>query len=174
MKILPKPFLPSALLGALALVLLCAAPAQSRENVPPPPPPCGMQQGPGVDMLSPMLHAVDLSEAQRDKLFELNHAQMPFVRTKMKVLRNAEGELNSLPWSSDYTDAKAKALVDTIARTRGELLLARIKADRQIHELLTPAQRQLLLDRPQPPRGPLGDGDPMFHMGPAGHQPPRP
>ena len=58
--------------------------------------------------------------------------------------------------SADYSEAKAKALVDGIVRAQGELQLARVRLERQAYEVLTPEQRRQLADRPLPPKGPPG------------------
>ncbi len=66
----------------------------------------GMQ---GMDHMPRFLHGLNLSDAQRDKIFELMHAQMPAMREKAKGLHKANMELRQLEMSPDYSEAKVKA-----------------------------------------------------------------
>ncbi len=115
----------------------------------------GPGRGPGGlgEMLPSFLRGVELSEAQRDRLFELVYAQVPSMRQRTKGLQKAEAELRALVQSADYSEAKARALVDGIVRTQGELQLARVRLEHQAYEVLTTEQRRQLADRPPPPKG---------------------
>lgn len=110
--------------------------------------------GPGLP-----LHALDLSEAQRDKIFELTNAQVPQLREKLKVQHAAEESLKQLAGAPDYSESKAKALSEVLGRAVADLAQLRSKLDRQIVEQLTPEQRRQLTDfKPgaegeRPPRG---------------------
>lgn len=104
-------------------------------------------QPPAAERLPPYLHGIALSDAQRDRLFELLHAQAPALRERAKSLRRAEGELQSLAFAGDYGDAGTQAALDTVARLQGEMIAARLSLDRQVGELLTPEQRRQLLER---------------------------
>ena len=121
------------------------------------------------DALPHHLRALKLSEAQRDRIFDIMHAQAPALRDKAKALRQAEGELRALAASPDYNDAQAKVLADRAAAAMSEMTLARIQAERQVNEVLTPEQRQQLADiKPRGPRAPRGGQAPS---GPAGTPP---
>ena len=121
------------------------------------------------DALPHHLRALKLSEAQRDRIFDIMHAQAPALRDKAKALRQAEGELRALAASPDYNDAQAKVLADRAAAAMSEMTLARIQAERQVNEVLTPEQRQQLADiKPRGPRAPHGGQAPT---GPAGTPP---
>lgn len=121
------------------------------------------------DTLPHHLRALNLSEAQRDRIFDITHAQAPALRDKAKALRQAEGELRALAASPDYNDAQAKVLADRAAAAMSEMTLARIQAERQVNEVLTPEQRQQLADiKPRGPRAPRGGQAPS---GPAGTPP---
>ncbi len=103
------------------------------------------------------LRALNLSEAQRDRIFDIMHAQAPAMRDKAKALRQAEGELRALAASPDYNDAQAKVLADRAAAAMSEMTLARIQAERQVNDVLTPEQRKQLADiKPRGPRAPRG------------------
>ena len=109
------------------------------------------------DALPHHLRALKLSEAQRDRIFDIMHAQAPALRDKAKALRQAEGELRALAASPDYNDAQAKVLADRAAAAMSEMTLARIQAERQVNDVLTPEQRKQLADiKPRGPRAPRG------------------
>ncbi|HOI51841.1 Spy/CpxP family protein refolding chaperone [Azonexus caeni] len=98
------------------------------------------------------LHRLNLSEAQDDKIFEIMHAQAPKMREQMKSLRKSEDELRALKAAPDFSEAKAKQLVDRIAGQRADMEMARLQTERQIMGLLTPEQQKQLADMKQ--RGP--------------------
>lgn len=103
------------------------------------------------------LRALNLSEAQRDRIFDIMHAQAPAMRDKAKALRQAESELRALAASPDYNDAQARLLADRVAAAMSEMTLARIQAERQVNDVLTPEQRKQLADiKPRGPRAPRG------------------
>ena len=122
----------------------------------------GGHGGPGMggEMMAPHLRGLNLSEAQRDKVFEIMHAQAPVMREKAKAVRQAEDNLRALTSAADYNEAKARALADASAKAMSEMSLARAKAERQVFEVLTPEQRKQLADMKAsggPGRG-RGDG----------------
>ncbi|UCV22683.1 Spy/CpxP family protein refolding chaperone [Ferribacterium limneticum] len=127
---------------------------------------CGMEAhgGPGHhmmggNMMPPHLRALNLTEAQQDKVFEIMHAQAPVMRDKAKALRKAETDLRALTSAPDYSEAKARALADEAAKAMSEMTLARAKADRQVFEVLTPEQRKQSAETKPTERGPRGRGD---------------
>lgn len=138
---------------------------------------CGgaeMRAGPGphgMGEMPPYLRALSLSEAQRDKVFEIMHAQVPTMRDKAKAACKAEADLRALGVAADYSEAKAQALADASAKAMAEMSLARVKADRQVFEMLTPEQQKVAMEfkaeRAQPrnrndgARGMEGEGRPQ-------------
>mgnify|MGYP001764667982 CR=1 FL=1 len=121
--------------------------------------------GMGCGMMPPHLCGLNLSEAQRDKIFEIMHAQAPLMREKAKAVRKAEDDLRALAAADDYSDAKARTLADTAAKAISEMSLARARAERQVFETLTPEQRRQLADW-------RVSGGPGRGRGEAGPQPP--
>lgn len=123
--------------------------------------------GPGMggETMPPHLRGLNLSEAQRDKIFEIMHAQAPLMREKAKAVRKAEDDLRALAAADDYSDAKARTLADTAAKAISEMSLARARAERQVFETLTPEQRRQLADW-------RVSGGPGRGRGEAGPQPP--
>lgn len=104
----------------------------------------GMNGG-GMAMLRG-LHRLDLSEAQEDKIFDIMHAQAPTMRDQMKSLRKAETELKTLKTAPDYSEAKAKTLIDGIASQRAAMEMSRLQAERKVMDVLTPEQRKQLAE----------------------------
>ena len=128
--------------------------------------------GMGCGMMPPHLCGLNLSEAQRDKLFEIMHAQAPAMREKGKAVFKAEAELRALTAADDYREAKARALADTAAKVMSELALARAGAERQVYEILTPEQRKQLAETRASGGPGRGRGDGPRGMGGEGRTPP--
>ena len=131
--------------------------------------------GPGMESgkMPPYLHSLNLSEAQRDKVFEIMHGQAPAMRDKGKAVRNAEESLRKLVLSPEYSEPKARELANEAAKAMSEMSLARAKAERLVYEVLTPEQRKQLADLKasgEPPMGMRGDGP--RGRGDERHQPP--
>ena len=131
--------------------------------------------GPGMmggDMMPPHLRGLNLTEAQRDKIFEIMHAQAPVMREKGKAVFKAEADLRALTASPDYSDAKARSLADAAAKAMAEMTLARAKAERQVFEVLTPEQRKQLAEMKPSDEPRRGGGDGPRGMGGDGRMPP--
>jgi protein CpxP len=101
----------------------------------------------GHEPTPPFLAGIDLSEAQRDKIFAITYAIMPSMREQEKLARHARIQLMDLGISGQYSEAKAKELANTIGKAEAELILLRTLSDSQIYELLNDEQRRELADR---------------------------
>lgn len=120
------------------------------------------------DVMPRYLKRLDLTEAQRDRIFDIMHAQAPTMRNTAKAMHKAQGDLRALTAAPDFSEEKAKELADAAAAAMGEMALTRAKTERRVFEVLTPEQRKQLAelktsgDRPRQrgdgPRGPAGDG----------------
>jgi len=115
----------------------------------------GMKGGSSMAMMRG-LHQLDLSEAQQDKIFDIMHAQAPAMRDQMKTLRKAETELKALKTAPDYSEAKAKTLIDGIASQRAAMDMSRLQAERKVMDILTPEQRKQLAEMKPAQRGERG------------------
>ncbi|WP_265946840.1 Spy/CpxP family protein refolding chaperone [Dechloromonas sp. A34] len=122
-------------------------------------------QAMGGNMMPRHLRALNLTEPQQDKVFEIMHAQAPVMRDKAKVLRKAEGDLRALTAAPDYSEAKARGLADEAAKAMAEMSLARAKGDRQVFEVLTPEQRKQLAEMKPAGGSPRHRGDGPRGMG---------
>lgn len=110
-----------------------------------------------------MLRGLDLSEEQRDKLFELRHAQAPKMRELGKTMRSAQRELRAMSMSDTFDEAKAKELADAASQAGAGMALLRAQLRNETFKVLTPEQREKLAKRAEMrkrgPKGPRGGGD---------------
>ncbi len=110
--------------------------------------------GPGLP--PPILHGLDLTEAQQDKVFDILHAQAPYVREQDKALRKARAALHALASSAQYDDTKAASAAQAAAQAVSNLELSRVRTEQKLLAVLTAEQRKQALQRAaaMPPRGP--------------------
>lgn len=94
-----------------------------------------------------MLRGLDLTQAQRDQLFELRHAQAPKLRELGKTVRSSRQELRQLSMSDSFDQAKAKQLADAASQAGAELALLRAQLQNETFKVLTPEQREKLAER---------------------------
>lgn len=103
----------------------------------------GMGPGamPGADFGPAMLfpREIQLSEAQKDKLFDLFLNQARAMRDKGKALQKADAELRAVTAGDD---SRLRSLVDARAKAWAEVTLLRLRGERQALEVLTPEQRR--------------------------------
>lgn len=97
---------------------------------------------PGGNHLPPFLHDLKLSDAQRDKIFDLMHAQAPAMREQAKAMRKSQMELRQLGLSDGYSEAKAKALAESNAQAMARMGQLQASTSHQVYLLLTPEQRR--------------------------------
>jgi protein CpxP len=119
-----------------------------------PPPPLGFASPDDMMPALPMLRGLALTEAQRDQVFDILHAQAPLLREKAKAARRAQEELRSLALSARYDEAEAKTLADAGARAQSELALLRAAGEHRIYMALTDEQRERLASNPRAVRHP--------------------
>jgi periplasmic protein CpxP/Spy len=109
------------------------------------PPPHGMFPG-GAPGLAPppMLHGVELTEPQQDKLFELMLAQAPAERARAKEAVKALNELRRLATLDRFDADRARSLAEAHGMALAQLALMRAELDAKLRALLTPEQRKRL------------------------------
>jgi periplasmic protein CpxP/Spy len=112
---------------------------------------CGvsMHRGAGMDGsgrggMMRMLKGLDLTDAQRDQIFELKHAQMPKMREQMKVVRDLRNQLREAATADSYDAARVKVLTEQQSVAMATMMQSRIAGERAVYELLTPEQRDML------------------------------
>lgn len=146
---------------AIPLAALAARPMMNGPGGCDRPPPMGQGAGPGFgpgpDMgMAPLphfLHHLDLSEAQRDKIFALLHAEAPRLRDQAKALRQSHEALREMARSENFDAKRAKELADAGANAMAAMALARASMENQLFNLLTPEQRERMQAMDDGPRG---------------------
>jgi Spy/CpxP family protein refolding chaperone len=111
------------------------------------PPPPMMNGEPGREPLPPFLHGIKLTDEQRDKVFDIMHAQVPTMRSREKELQQSRESLHKLALANEFDDLKAKLLAESGARIMAEIALMHARTDAQIYRLLTAEQRRQVTDR---------------------------
>lgn len=94
-----------------------------------------------------MLRGLDLTDAQRDQIFQIRYAQMPEMRAQRKAARAARKALRELALAPQYDAAKAKAAADAYAKASAQIALMRVDATYKTLAVLTPEQRKKLEER---------------------------
>lgn len=105
------------------------------------------------------LRQLNLTDAQRDWVFEIMDGQSTAMREKVKAARDAEESLSKLVLSPDYSEPKARELSDSAARATADLSLARAMAERQVYAVLTAEQRSQLAKLKAGDKGPMAGHD---------------
>ena len=95
----------------------------------------------GREHLPPYLHGIELTEVQRDKIFELQHAQAPRQREQMKALQQSMAALHTLSGSEHFDPKQARLLADTHAKALSEVIVMHAESAAKIRTLLTPEQK---------------------------------
>lgn len=101
---------------------------------------------PHLFMAPPLPPELRLSEAQQDKVFEIQHAGAPVMRDQMKIARQAAEELHKLSATDAFDEAAVRAVSARLGQAMTELHVLRIRQQRQIEAVLTPEQRKQLAD----------------------------
>lgn len=110
----------------------------------------GMPFGGGFGMhgmhggLMGRLHGLNLSEAQRDKLFAIHHNAEPERREHMKAIGKAHEALAELARADRFDDARAAALSRDLGQAVAADALLRARTEAQALAVLTPEQREQL------------------------------
>lgn len=142
---------PRLLLAGIAVAMPLALLAEPMQPQMPPggplsgmgghPPACGRPFDGAMEPVPPFLRAARLDEVQRDKVFQIMHAQIPQLREQEKARAKARQALAELGLSGQYSEARAKTLADTLAKANAEIELIHARSDSQLVALLTPEQR---------------------------------
>jgi protein CpxP len=93
------------------------------------------------------LRGLDLSDQQRDKIFDIMHAQAPALRDKMKVLRTERDKLREASFTSGFDAKRVRELADAEAKTMAEVQVMHAETTSRIFALLTPEQQKQVVAR---------------------------
>ena len=91
---------------------------------------------------APYLHGLDLSSAQDDQLFALNHAQAPVMRERHKQEKQLREELRATAQADKFDEGKAQQLADKAAKFEKEKVLAFARHEAKVFAILTPGAAQ--------------------------------
>lgn len=94
-----------------------------------------------------MLRGLKLTDAQKDKIFEIRHAAAPELRNTMKQAMESRKSLRELSRADSFDEARAKELAQTGANAMANAAVLRAKTEQQIYAVLTPEQRKELAER---------------------------
>jgi periplasmic protein CpxP/Spy len=95
--------------------------------------------------MPPYLMGIDnLSESQKDQIFNITYEQIPKFRNAEKQRHEAFLALKEIATSSPYDDTKAQSLAAKLAELDKQLTLLRIRTDAKIFSLFTSEQKQQL------------------------------
>ena len=127
------------LVSSIALGLAPAAQAQGA----PMHGPMGMHRG------SPMmmLRGLDLTEAQRDQVFQIFHEQAPAFHEQMKQVREARQNLMKLAAAPSYDESQVRQAADVQAKALSALAVMHAQTVHRVRDILTPEQRARLDER---------------------------
>lgn len=89
-----------------------------------------------------LMKRLDLTEEQRDQIFEIKHVQRPVMREKMKELRKGREALQEAAMAETYDSEAVRELADRQAGIQAELIVMRNATFSSIYALLTPEQRE--------------------------------
>jgi Spy/CpxP family protein refolding chaperone len=111
--------------------------------------PMGMHHG-GPMM---MLRGLDLTEAQRDQVFQIFHEQAPAFHEQMKQVRQARENLMKLAAADRFDESQARQAADAQAKALSALALMHAQTMHRVRDILTPEQRARLDERAQRRQG---------------------
>ncbi len=96
-----------------------------------------------------MLRGLDLTQAQRDQVFQIFHDQEPGVHEQMKQVHQARQDLMKLAAADNFDQARAQQAADVQAKALSNLALLRAQTINRVRAILTPEQRSRLDQRAQ-------------------------
>ena len=116
----------------------------------------GPDRGPGFGPgRPPFFRGLELSEAQEDKIFDILHAEAPYLREQFKAAAKAREALRALAVADQYDDAKAAALAKDAATAEANIALQHVRTQQKLLAVLTPEQRkQQAEEKPRHPQRP--------------------
>ncbi|WP_051710275.1 Spy/CpxP family protein refolding chaperone [Andreprevotia chitinilytica] len=85
---------------------------------------------------------LDLSQQQKDQLFQLKHAQEPALYEKRKALRQAHEALRDLTTKPGADAGQIRKLADAEGKAMADLTVLRVEFEQKAFAILTPEQRQ--------------------------------
>ena len=115
-----------------------------------------MMPGDMGDHVPPFLRGLNLTQEQRDKIFDITYAQIPTLRKTGEQMRDLRRQVMDMTLSDKYDAAKLKQLVEQQSQLQAKMQIAMADSRHQIYQVLTADQRKQLAERQQ--RGPRNGG----------------
>lgn len=106
----------------------------------------GKQRGHRHGMRS-LLKGLDLTEAQRDQIFEIRHANMPALREQRKQVRAARQSLKALSVQAEVDPAALQAQTDALGQSVAAMATLRVQSMNQVMGVLTEEQADQLREK---------------------------
>jgi Spy/CpxP family protein refolding chaperone len=104
----------------------------------------GHREGGGPMM---QLRGLDLTEAQRDQVFQIFHEQAPAFHEQMKQLRAAQSAMRAASETDRFDASRAQAAADAQGKAVSQLAMLRAQTAQRVRAILTPEQRAKLDER---------------------------
>lgn len=105
-------------------------------------------EGYGGGMMGPkMLSGLNLSEAQRDRVFTILHTQAPAMREQAKQVRRARQDLQALSLSGELDESRLRAAAQRASQAMTDLAVLRARTHNEVFKVLTPEQQSQLRTR---------------------------
>ena len=96
-----------------------------------------------------MLRGLDLTQAQRDQVFQIYHDQEPAVHEQMKQVHQARADLMKIAAADNFDEARARQAADVQAKALSALAVIHAQTIHRVRDILTPEQRARLDERAQ-------------------------
>jgi len=93
------------------------------------------------------LRGLDLSEAQRDRIFEIMHAQAPRMREQRKAMQAARKELGQLSTAATLDANQVQAASTKVAQAMASMIENQVRTRNAIFQQLTPEQQKTVQAR---------------------------
>ncbi len=94
-----------------------------------------------------LLRGLNLSEAQRDRVFAILHAQAPQMRAQTRDAQKAREALQQVALAGELDEARLQELAQRAARASTDLALLRARTHNALFRELTPEQQAQLKAR---------------------------
>jgi Spy/CpxP family protein refolding chaperone len=101
-----------------------------------------------------MLRGLDLTEAQRDQVFQIFHEQAPAFHEQMKQVRQARQNLMKLAAAPSFDESQVRQAADVQAKALSALAVMHAQTVHRVRDILTPEQRARLDERAERRHGP--------------------
>ena len=92
-----------------------------------------------------IMRRLELSRAQRDRIFKIFYAAEPVIREKRIALQHDRRELAAATMTAHYDTRLVHVLAGAIGKTKSELMVIRSQAFNRAYQILTPEQKTRLM-----------------------------